>query len=313
MATAQRTMSASDWATLLTLSVLWGGSFFFIHVALQGLTPITLVFLRVLLASALLWLVLRATGGAMPRAPRIWGALLVLALLNNVFPFLLFAWSQTQIASGLASILNATTPIWGVIVAHLLTADEKATPNRVAGVLLGFGGVAVMMGGDALAGLGANILPQLACLAATLCYAFAGVHGRRFRGLGLTPLATATGQLAMAALVLLPVVLLVDAPWTMTIPPPVVWAALAGLVLLSTGLAYVLFFRLLNSAGATNSMLVTFLIPVTAILLGALVLGERLAPQHFLGMALIALGLVAVDGRLPRAAWLFLRRPAPSL
>lgn len=313
MATAPRTMSTSDWAILLTLSVLWGGSFFFIHLALTGLTPVMLVTLRMTLASGVLWLVLRATGGRLPRGWHIWRALLVLALLNCAIPFLLFAWSQTQIASGLASILNATTPIWGVIVAHLATADEKATPNRIVGVLLGFGGVATMMGLDALSGLGANVLPQLACLAATLCYGIAGVYGRRFKAMGLSPLATATGQLGMGAVVLLPVALLVDRPWTMAIPPLTSLMAMAGLVLLSTALAYVLFFRLLNSAGATNSMLVTFLIPVTAILLGALVLGERLAPQHFLGMALIALGLVAVDGRLPRAAWVLLRRPAPSL
>lgn len=313
MTIAPRTMTTGDWAILLALSVLWGGSFFFIHLALTGLTPVLLVTLRLTLAAAVLWLVLRATGGRLPRGLQIWRALLVLALLNCAIPFLLFAWSQTQIASGLASILNATTPIWGVIIAHLATSDERATPNKVAGVLLGFGGVAVMMGVDALSGLGANVLPQLACLGATLCYGIAGVYGRRFKAMGLSPLATATGQLAMGAAVLLPVALLVDRPWTMAMPPATVWAALAGLVLLSTALAYVLFFRLLNSAGATNSMLVTFLIPVTAILLGALVLGERLAPQHFMGMALIAFGLVAVDGRLPRAAWLLLRRPAPSL
>lgn len=310
---AARDMSTGDWATLVALSVLWGGSFFFIEIALVGFPPLTLVFLRVAIAAAVLWLVLRARGGRIAGAPGAWQAMLVMAVLNNAIPFSLFSWGQTQISGGLASILNATTPIWGVLVAHFLTSDEKATANRIAGVALGFAGVAVMMGGDALGGLGSNLPAQLACLAATLSYAFAGVYGRRFKAMGVPPLAAATGQLAMAALVLLPAALLVEAPWRLAMPGPAAWAAIAGLALLSSALAFVLFFRLLASAGASNTMLVTFLIPVTAILLGSLLLGERLAPQHFLGMGLIALGLVAVDGRLPRAAWLFLRRPAPSL
>ncbi|MES2443862.1 MAG: DMT family transporter [Pseudomonadota bacterium] len=300
MATTERTMTAGDWAILLTLSVLWGGSFFFIALALRGFQPLTLIFLRVALAASLLWLVLRATGGRMPRGAALWRSLLVLALLNNVLPFALFAWAQTQISGGLASIVNATTPIWGVIVAHLFTRDEKATPNKVAGVVLGFAGVALMVGGDALGGLGGHVLPQLACVAATLCYAFAGVYGRRFSEIGVTPLAISAGSLAMAAAVLLPVMLAFDAPWRAAMPGATAWAALAGLVIFSSALAYVLFYRLLASAGATNSMLVTFLIPVTAIVLGSLVLGEVLAPQDFAGMGLIALGLVAVDGRLPR-------------
>jgi drug/metabolite transporter (DMT)-like permease len=300
-------MSTGDWAILLVLSVLWGGAFFFISVALHGFQPLTLIFLRVALASLLLWLVLRARGGAMPRGFAAWRALLVLALLNNVIPFALFFWAMQHISGGLASIVNATTPIWGVIVAHLLTRDEKATADKVAGVMLGFAGVVVMIGTDAWSGTGGQVLPQLACVAGTFLYALAGVYARRFDAFGVTPLAISAGSLGMAAVAILPFALWLETPWRAAMPDGASIAALVGLVILSTALAYVLFFRLIEGAGATNAMLVTFLIPVTAILLGSLVLGERLEAQHLWGTALIALGLVAIDGRLPRRAWGLLR------
>ncbi|HMG47128.1 MAG TPA: DMT family transporter [Allosphingosinicella sp.] len=300
-----RTMSGADWAILLFLSILWGGSFFFIEIAIRTVAPFTLVLIRVAIAAAMLWvwLLVRRERLAMP--PGAATAFLVLALLNNVVPFVLFAWAQEAIDGGLASILNATTPIWGVLVAHLFTSDEKATPAKVAGVLLGFGGVAVMIGADLLGKIGNAALAQLACLAATLCYALAGVYARRFRAMGVPPVAVSTGQLTASAIVMLPLVLLFEPPWLMPSPAPEAWIALVALALFCTSLAYILYFRLLASAGATNSLLVTFLIPVTAILLGALILGERLAPRHFAGMALIGAGLAAIDGRLfsrPRQA-----------
>ncbi len=304
------TMTRQDWAILLILSVLWGGSFFFIEVALDTVRPFTLVLIRVALAAAMLWAFLLVRRERLPLPPGAAFAFLVLALLNNVIPFVLFAWAQEAITGGLASILNATTPIWGVVVAHLATADEKATPGKVAGVLLGFAGVAVMIGIDAPGVVGGDALAQAACLAATLCYALAGVWARRFRGMGVDPVAVSTGQLTAAALVMLPLVLVFEPPWQSVAPSPEAWAALAALALFCTSFAYILYFRLLASAGATNSLLVTFLIPVTAILLGALFLAERLEPRHFAGMALIGLGLAAIDGRLFRRA--FRRRPSNS-
>jgi drug/metabolite transporter (DMT)-like permease len=293
-------MSRADWAILLALSVLWGGSFFFIGIAIRSVTPLTLVLIRVSFGATLLWLwqALRRAplGLALHHAP----ALTVLALLNNVLPFLLFAWAQEVIPSGLASILNATTPIWGVIVAHLFTQDERMTPARLAGVLLGFAGVAVMIGADLLGQIGRHVLAQLGCLAATLSYAFAGVWGRRFRGMGVAPVGVATGSLTAAAIVMAPLVLLFEPPWQTVPPAPEAWAALICLASVSTALAYILYYRLLATAGATNSLLVTFLIPVTAILLGTFLLGEQLAPRHFAGMFLIGCGLAAIDGRLLR-------------
>ena len=291
-------MGPREWAMLLALSVLWGGSFLFVGVAVKELPPLTLVTLRVSLAAVTLLAVLRIGGIALPREPRIWAALLVMSLLNNVVPFTLIAWGQSHIASGVASIFNATTPLFGVLVAHLWTSDEKATPSRLAGVVVGFAGVTVMMGGAALRTAGVDLLAQSAILIASLCYAVSGVFGRRFTAMGVAPLATAAGMLTLSSLLLLPVALVVDRPWTLPAPSAAAILSVAALALVSTALAYLLYFRILAVAGATNLMLVTFLIPISAIVLGASVLGERLEPKHFVGMALIGLGLAAIDGRL---------------
>jgi drug/metabolite transporter (DMT)-like permease len=298
-------MGGREWAMLLALAVLWGGSFFFNGVAVRELPSFTLVWLRVTVAAATLLLVLRLLGQRMPTEGRVWAAFFGMGLLNNVVPFVLIVWGQHRIASGLASILNATTPLFTVLVAHLLTPDEKLTPLKAAGVAVGFGGAAVMIGPDALGGLGTGVLAQLACLGGALSYAFAGIFGRRFRRMGVAPLATAAGQVSASTVLLLPIMLLVDRPWTLAMPHAATWGAVLGIGLLSTALAYVLYFRILAVAGATNLLLVTFLIPISAILLGVLVLGETLLPRHFAGMALIGMGLACIDGRLPR---LLLRR-----
>lgn len=298
-------MSGRDWILLLALSVLWGGAFFFLAVALRELPPITIMLLRVALGAVPLLAVLAVGGQRLPGSARIWGMFVTLGLLNNALPFVLYGYAQLRIESGLASILNATTPLWGVLVAHVFTRDEKATPGKIAGVLLGFGGVAVMIGANA--GWGGEAIAILMCLAATLSYAFAAVYARRFAPLGIAPMAVATGSLVGATALLLPASLLLEQPWTLPMPGAATWAAIAGSALICTSLAYWLYFRLLESAGATNALLVTFLIPVTAILLGALALGEQLAPRHYAGMALIALGLAAIDGRPFRR---LVRRPA---
>lgn len=291
-------MSLLDWSLLLALSILWGGSFFFVGVVVKTLPPFTIVLLRVAIAAAALHLVLRATRSPMPWDARTWFAFFGMGLLNNAIPFSLIAWGQTHIASGLASILNATTPLFTVLVAHVLTADERLSKGRIVGVLLGFAGVVALIGPQALVGLGKDVLAQFAVLGAALSYAFASIFGRRFKRMGVSPLATAAGQVTASSALVLPVALIVDRPWTLPSPELPVWGAILGLALLATALAYILFFRILASAGAVNLMLVTFLIPVSAILLGSVFLGETLAPMDFLGMALIGLGLAAIDGRL---------------
>jgi drug/metabolite transporter (DMT)-like permease len=293
-------MTGREWMLMLTLSILWGGSFFFVEVALTGLPALTIVWLRVALAALILRAVIWATGVALPQ-PAIWPALLVLGFLNNAVPFTLIVLAQGEITGALASILNATTPLFAVIVAHLATTDERLTGAKAVGLGLGFAGVVVMMAGAELSGAGAA---KLACLMAALSYAFAGVWGRRFRRLGVPPLATAFGQVVASTLLLLPVWLWLDAPWTIGWPGLPVVGAVVGIAALSTVLAYLIFFRLLASAGVTNLSLVTFLIPVSATALGWLMLGERLLPQHLAGFGLIALGLVAIDGRL----WAIVRK-----
>lgn len=295
----QKSMGSVEWSMLVGLSVLWGGSFLFNGILVRELPPFTIVTARVALAAIALHLIVRMTGHSMPRDRQTWLAFFGMGFLNNVIPFLLIVWGQTHIASGLASILNATTPLFGVVVAHLLTSDEKMTGNRLIGVIVGFAGVALMIGPSVLASLGgSNALAQLAVLGAAFSYSLAGIFGRRFRRMGLAPIIPAAGQVTASAVLLLPIALFVDRPWMLAVPSTETWLALAGLAILSTAVAYVLFFRILATAGATNLMLVTFLIPVSAILLGALILGEDLQAKHFIGMAMIALGLAAIDGRL---------------
>jgi drug/metabolite transporter (DMT)-like permease len=293
-----RSMSSREWALLLALSVLWGGSFFFIGVAVKELPTLTIVVGRVTLASLILLVVLRLSGGVIPKSGAVWLAFFGMGLLNNVVPHTLIVWGQGHLASGVASILNATTPLFTVIVAHALTSDEKMTGNRFAGVVVGFAGVVIMIGADVLKSLGVNIVAQIACLSAALSYAFAGVFGRRFKAMGVSPMETAWGQVTASGVMLFPVMLLVDRPWLLPQPSLHVLAAMVGLAALSTALAYVIFFRILTSAGATNLALVTFLIPVSAIMLGILFLGEVLYLRHVIGMALIGAGLAAIDGRL---------------
>ena len=294
----QKVMGATEWAMLIALSVLWGGSFFFIGVVVKELPPLTIMMLRVGCAALTLNLVVRFMGQWLPRDPRVWLAFFGMGLFNNVIPQTLIVWGQTQIPSGLASILNATTPLFGVLVAHFFTSDEKMTGKKLAGVIIGFAGVAIMVGPAALSGLGTHIWAQVAVLLASVFYGISGVYGRRFKRLGVSPMMTATGQLTASTVMLAPVALMIDHSWTLATPSAATWLAIAGLALLSTALAYLIFFRLLASAGATNLMLVTFLIPISAVLLGSLFLGEQLEAKHFFGMGLIAMGLAAIDGRL---------------
>jgi drug/metabolite transporter (DMT)-like permease len=292
------TMNRADWLILVTLAVIWGGAFFFIGVAVRHVPPLTYVWLRLTIAAAAMWIYVKARGGSVGLPREVWGAIVLLALLNNALPFTLFGWGQTHIASGLASILNATTPIWGVVVAHFLTADERMNPRKVAGVLLGFGGIVTMIGPSLLSNIGTNALAQLACVAASLSYALAAVWARRFRRMGVSPVSVTTGQLTAGAIIMLPMSMFVDQPWTHAFPPVTAWAAITALGLFCTALGYVMYFRLIDHAGATNALLVTLLVPPVAIVLGALFLSETLAPQDFVGLGLIALGLAAIDGRL---------------
>jgi drug/metabolite transporter (DMT)-like permease len=291
-------MGSVEWAMLFLLSVLWGGSFFFVGVAVQDLPTLTIVVLRVGLAAMVLWGVVAVLRRPVPNDPRAWIAFLGMGVLNNVIPFGLFVWGQQTIASGLASILNATTPLFTVAVAGFLLSDERINGRKIAAIAVGFSGVVIMIGPGALSGLGTDLLAQIACLGGALSYAFAGVFGRRFKRLGVDPIVVAAGQVTGSTLVIAPLALVIERPWDLPMPEPSTWGAIVGLAVFSTALAYILYFQILQRAGATNLLLVTFLIPVSAIALGVLVLGEHLSGHEITGMLLIGVGLLAIDGRV---------------
>lgn len=290
-------MGLREWGLIVILSAIWGGSFFFVGVAVREMTPLTIVLCRVGLASMILLAVLRLTGRVLPTSPGIWGAFFVIGALNNLIPFSLIVWGQTHIDSSLAAILNATTPIFSVVLAHLLTGEERLTTGRIVGVIIGWIGVAVLIGIESLGGFGVQVLGQLAVVGASLSYACAAIYGRRFKA--MDPVVVSTGMLCASTIMMLPVATIVEQPWQLA-PGAATWAALIGLSAVSTSIAYIIYFRVLAVAGATNILLVTFLIPVSAIFLGVVVLGERPGWNAFGGMALIFMGLMAIDGRLVR-------------
>ena len=296
-----------DWLMLTALSMLWGGSFFFNRVAVEELIPPVVVASRQTIGGLILFGVLRARGLRLPRGRRVWAQFLLMGLLNNAIPFSLIVWSQARIASGLASILNAATPLFTMLVAHLFTRDDRMTGPRILGLLAGFVGVVVVIGPAALGSSNSGgsdpVLPQLAILAAGVSYAVAGVFGRRFARQGLRPETIATGQVLCSAALLVPPALvgylLVPAVSTgatvMVMPSVAVLVALFCLGALSTAAAYILYFSLLERVGATNLLMVTFLIPLTAILLGVVVLGEPLVFRQILGMLIVFAGILVAQ------------------
>ena len=291
-------MNARDWTLLLILAALWGGTFFFIAVVVDDLPTLTIVAARVSLAAVTLGVFAAVVGLRLPRDAATWRDFVVLGVLNNALPFGLNVWSQAHLASGLAAVFNATTPLFTVLVAHVATRDERLGAGKIAGVLIGLAGVAVLIGTDALRDVGIAVVAQIALLGAALSYACGIIYARRLRHLPATMIGL--GQLCASSAMMVPLALLIDRPWLLPVPGGTVIASVVSLAVFSTALAYVLYFSILTSAGATNASLVTFLNPVSAILLGSFVLGERLAPHHFAGMALIFAGLTAIDGRLFR-------------
>jgi drug/metabolite transporter (DMT)-like permease len=288
-------MTAADWGRLMLLGAIWGGSFFFARIAVAEMPPLVLVFWRVALAAAALHLYLLVAGPSFRLALSHLPMLALLGLINNVIPFSLIFLGQTELGAGLAAVLNSTTPFWTLLVANALTSDEKLSWNKVVGVLLGIAGTAVTVGPGLVSGLGAPAWAKIALVGASLSYAFALIVARRLRA--LPPPVIATGQVSASAIIMLPVVLLGFGPAAMVSAGPGVWSAVAGLALVSTALAYLLYFRLVADAGATNASLVTLVVPASAILLGTVFLDESLHPEEIFGMLIIAAGLLTIDGR----------------
>ena len=281
---------------LLMLAAVWGGSFFFGEIALREIPPLTITLYRVMWALPILALIVLLKGIYVPRSLKVWGAYLVMGALNNAIPFSLIFWGQTQIESGLASILNGTTAMFAAVVAGLLLRDESLTAKKIFGAVLGLTGVAFIMGPRALADFNLSDLAQLAILGATLSYAFAGVWGKTVLA-GQPPLMNAFGMLIGSTVLMIPIVLMFDGPPNLELSKGV-WAALIGLASLSTALAYVLYFAILARAGAANLLLVTLLIPPFAVGLGVLFLDEQMKLEALIGFAIIGLGFAVTDGRL---------------
>ena len=304
-------MSLKDWWLLTVLAALWGGSFFFARIAVAEIHPLTLVLLRVSIAAVALNVYLLATGRSLAAARALAPAFFVMGLLNNVVPFSLMFAGQTELGAGMASVLNATTPFWTIMLAAALGSEEKTGWNRVAGILLGIAGTAVMMGPGLLAhqfvaarvrdeiaaGLGGPVWAKFALIGTAVSYACAALYARRLRG--VAPALLATGQFTASTAIMVPLVaILLGGGWMPASVSTQAWASVAALALLSTAFGYILFFRLMASAGAVNTSLVTLIVPVFAMLLGGIFLGERLETFEIAGMILVGIGLLVIDGRL---------------
>lgn len=281
---------------LMALAVIWGGSFFFAEIILQEVPPLTMTLHRVAWALPVLVALVWVKKLPVPSSPRAWGAFLIMGMLNNALPFSLIFYGQSQVDGGLAAILNSMTAIFGVLIAGLLFPDEDLSGRKILGAVIGVAGVACIMAPSLAMLRISEYLAQMAILAATLCYALAGAWGR-FALTSYPPVVNALGMLMGAVVIMLPMVLSVDGVPSLALSFPV-WAALGGLAVGSTSLAYILYFALLARAGAGNALLVTLLIPPVAIALGVMFLGETLAITSWLGFAIIALGLLVIDGRV---------------
>ena len=306
-------MTSKDWVLIVLLALVWGIAFFLTEICLRDLGPVTLACGRVGFAALALLAIAMLRGERLPWGPADWAPLAVMGLINNALPFSLIMWGQTSIDSGLASILNATTPLFTFVLAHLLTRDERMNLRGATGIAIGFLGAVVLIGPAALGGIGKESWGQFAVLAAAVSYAIAGIYGRRLRR--FSPLAAAAGMLTAATVIMLPLAMVLEAPWTAT-PSAATWLALGTLAIVSTACAYIIYFTVLASAGATNLLLVTFLIPIAAVILGVALLSEELTPTALSGMLLIFLGLAVIDGRFFsgfRRGWKKLARPPDAL
>lgn len=287
-------MKPSEWGMLILLSIFWGGSFFFVEIALRDFQPFALVFIRITIAAWVLLAVAFMRGLRLPSSLKTWAAYAVMGALNNAIPFSLIVWGQTHIDSGVASILNATTPIFTVLLAHLLTSDERLTKGKLIGVLVGFLGVFIMFKPELRDGFSWRGLGQVAVLGAAVSYSFAGIFGKRFKN--MSPVINSAGMLICSSILMFPLAILDGAFWLLRPSLESLFAVL-GMALISTVIAYLLYFRILATAGATNVLLVTFLIPISALLLGVGLLDEVVKMMEYFGMGFIFLGLMLIDGR----------------
>ena len=288
-------MRLKNFLLLLLLAMLWGPSFFFIKVAVAEIPPITLVFGRIALAAALLYLLLRLQKRHLPPPGRIWIYLAIVAFFQISFPFVLLSWAEQFIDSALASILNGLTPIFTVLLAHLLTSDDKITSTKATGILLGLLGTVFLVAPALLAGVQATTLGLLAMIVVTASYGLALVLTRKYLT-GMPSMVAPTGQMLLATLFLIPLVFLVDRPFSQPMPSFKAAGSVVALAVFGTTLAFIVYYRLMETADASYTSMVTYLLPIFGILLGVLVLGERLGWNDYAGFALILIGVMIVNG-----------------
>lgn len=288
-------MNGKNLLLLITLAALWGPSFLFIKVAVEEIPPLTLVLGRVAVGTAFLLIVLLSQGRRLPTDRRLWRHLAVVAMLHNALPWVLLSWGEQYIDSALASILNGTTPLFTIILAHFLVAGDRMTVPKMLGVLLGFAGLFLLILPSLSGGAQASTWGLLAVTAAAAVYGVAMIYSRNHLR-GLPPLVAPASQLLLATGSMLPVALLVDRPWTLDRPSTVALGSLFLLGILGTGLAFIVYYRLLETANPTYISMVTYVIPVFGVVLGVLVLGEQLTWYALAGFALILLGVMVVNG-----------------
>ena len=281
----------TDLALLLLLATLWGGSYSFIKVGVETIPPVTLIAARTLLAGAILLVLIRWRGLRLPRDPATWRLFLVQACLNSVVPFTLIAWAERSVEAGLATILSSTSPIFVVLLGLLAGTGERVSLLKLAGIASGLAGTLLIVGTEAMAGFGADLAAQLALVAASLCYGGAALFGRHFKG--LDPIMPAAGSLLCGAALLIPLSLAVDRPWTLA-PSGASIQALLALSVVSTALAFVIYFRLIARLGSVATTSVAYLRVPTGVLIGMVVLGESLAPTAWAGLVLIVGGVLAM-------------------
>jgi len=292
-------LGATEWGLIALQSMLWGSSYFFIAVAQPELPAFTIAALRSLPAAAALLLIVLPLGYRLPATLAEWRLFIAFAAFNSVLPFLLIVWGQSRATGGMAAILNATAPLFGIVLAHFLTHDERLSWSKTAGILVGIAGVAILVGYDAVAGESADLMARLALLAAPFCYVMANIFVRRRLG-HYPPFVIAVVQMVGSMLVTFPLALAIDQPWALPAPSLQALGAIVGMGVLGSALASLCHFTVLQRAGATNASLVTLIIPLTPILLGGIFLGERLSARDMLGGLVIAAALIIIDGRALR-------------
>jgi drug/metabolite transporter (DMT)-like permease len=299
-------IDSRDWMLLVLLSVLWGGSFFFVGAAIREVPPLTIVFLRVGVAALVLLPLVLMRGIAFPSGFAGWKVFLVMSAINNVIPFSLQAGAQVYITSGLASVLNATTPLFTVLVMSAFS-EERLVPRRIAGVLLGLLGV-VILRGQGLDLTSNQTIGMLMCLGATLSYGFSALWAKRHMT-GIPPLGAAAFQMMTSCLLMAVLSFTFERPWELPVPSASATLAIVGTGVLSTAVGFIIFFQIIARSGPSNVMLVTLLVPVSAILLGHFLLGEVIVTREYIGAIIIAAALIVMDGRV---FGLFRRKPVAA-